>query len=107
MFTRGTPGRYVVLNVVDTGVGIPPELEDQIFEPFFTTKGNEGGTGLGLSSTWRIVNDLGGFINMYSQVNQGTRFAVYIPAAESTEALPVTAPSWPTAWLGAMPQASM
>lgn len=96
MFTRATPGQYVVLNVVDTGVGIPPEIQEQIFEPFFTTKGNEGGTGLGLSTTWRIVHDLGGFINMYSQVDQGTRFAVYIPAAVSTDVPATTPQSWPT-----------
>lgn len=96
MFTDANPGQYVVLNVVDTGVGIPKELQKQIFEPFFTTKGNEGGTGLGLSTTWRIVTDLGGFINVYSEVDQGTRFAVYIPAAVSTD-MSIAAPqSWPT-----------
>src|SRR5690606_26167967 len=96
LFPDANPGQSVVLNVVDTGVGIPKELQKQIFEPFFTTKGNEGGTGLGLSTTWRIVTDLGGFINVYSEVDQGTRFAVYIPAAVSTD-MSIAAPqSGPT-----------
>lgn len=73
-------GAYLVLTVADTGSGIPPEIRDKIFEPFFTTKEIGKGTGLGLSTTLAIVKSHGGFINLYSERNKGTRFKVYLPA---------------------------
>src|SRR5690606_30061290 len=94
-FSGAKPGQYVVLNVVDTGAGIPPEIQERIFDPFFTTKGNEGGTGLGLSTTWNIVEEHGGFINLYSQVGQGTRFAVYLPAITPADVSESTGRSLP------------
>jgi CheY-like chemotaxis protein len=85
MYPGVHPGRYVVLNVVDTGVGIPPDILPRIFDTYFTTKGNVGGTGLGLSTTQGILQNHGGLIEVDSEVDVGTRFSVYIPAAASPE----------------------
>lgn len=74
-------GPYVVITVADTGIGIPPEILHRIFDPFFTTKAVGKGTGLGLSAVLGIVESHGGFLDVDSQVNQGSRFTVYLPAA--------------------------
>ena len=73
------PGEYVVLRVRDTGTGIPPEILDRIFDPFFTTKGPDKGTGLGLSTVMGIVKGHGGFLQVYSQLGQGSTFTAYLP----------------------------
>jgi PAS domain S-box-containing protein len=72
-------GPYLRLCVHDTGVGIEPALRDRVFDPFFTTKGVGVGTGLGLSLVHGIVTDLGGGVDMTSEVSQGTTFEVYLP----------------------------
>jgi PAS domain S-box-containing protein len=72
-------GEYVRLSVSDTGVGIEPGLRDRIFDPFFTTKGVGVGTGLGLSLVHGIATDLGGGVDMRSEVGVGTTFDVYLP----------------------------
>ena len=75
-------GRYVQINVVDTGMGMPKGVIDKIFEPFFTTKGIDQGTGLGLSTVMAIVKSHHGVINVYSEQGRGTTFKVYLPAME-------------------------
>jgi PAS domain S-box-containing protein len=72
-------GAYVRLSVRDTGVGIAPQLIERIFDPFFTTKEVGVGTGLGLSLVHGIVTDLGGGIDVQSQLGQGASFTVYLP----------------------------
>ncbi|MBE9137098.1 PAS domain S-box protein [Nodosilinea sp. LEGE 07088] len=81
-------GSYVVVEVADTGVGMPPELIDKIFDPFFTTKEPGLGTGLGLSTVAGIIQSHRGQLQVASQVNQGTRFTISLPAAQITSPLP-------------------
>ena len=75
-------GRYAVVYITDTGVGIPEDLLDRIFEPFFTTKEGGEGTGLGLSIVLGIVKSHDGFIIVDSLLDRGTTFKVYLPSAE-------------------------
>ncbi|MCF6755281.1 response regulator [Pseudomonas balearica] len=72
---------YVRLRVIDTGAGIAPGLLDKVFEPFFTTKPLGQGTGLGLSMVYGFVRQSGGFVNVDSQLGQGTVIALPLPAA--------------------------
>lgn len=73
-------GHYVLLTVTDTGSGIHPDLLPKIFEPFFTTKQMGQGTGLGLATVYSIIYKNGGFIEVSSQVGEGTTFKVFLPA---------------------------
>ncbi len=78
-------GAYLAVTIADTGTGIAPEVLDRMFEPFFTTKELGKGTGLGLSTVLTIVKQHGGFVTVYSELNKGTNFIIYLPAlADST-----------------------
>jgi two-component system cell cycle sensor histidine kinase/response regulator CckA len=73
------PGSYVMVEVQDTGCGIPPDVLPHIFEPFFTTRREDGGSGLGLSNVHDIVEQSDGFVAVESAPGQGTRMRVYLP----------------------------
>ncbi|HUI10697.1 MAG TPA: ATP-binding protein [Bacteroidota bacterium] len=85
-FSSIKPGPFVVITITDTGRGIERSIQNRVFEPFFTTK--DSGTGLGLSVVYGVVQSHGGFINLESEVGQGSTFSVYLPRAS---ALPVSA----------------
>jgi signal transduction histidine kinase len=74
-------GDRAVLVVADSGKGIAPEIRDRIFEPFFTTKDDWSNVGLGLSVSYRIVEEHGGKIDVASEPGRGATFTVYLPAA--------------------------
>ncbi len=76
------PGRYIVIEVSDTGTGIAPDVLPHIFEPFFTTKREQGGTGLGLATVYGIVRQSGGYLAAESEAGRGTRMRILLPRWE-------------------------
>ncbi len=84
-FTGAETGKYVSIQVRDTGTGMTRQEKAHIFEPFYTTKERGKGTGLGLSVVYGVVNSHHGFVHVESEVNKGTAFCIYLPVEYSPE----------------------
>lgn len=76
------PGRYVAIDVEDHGIGMDAETMSKLFEPFFTTKPQGEGTGLGLPTSMAIARSHGGYIQVYSEPGNGSRFQLHVPASD-------------------------
>ena len=94
--TRGhetiPPGRYVMIEVEDTGTGIAPEVLPRIFDPFFTTRRERGGSGLGLATAHGIIRQSDGFIAVESEPGRGTCFRIYLPRHDGSDTIGVPSP---------------
>src|SRR5690242_15423540 len=86
-------GDYVLLEMTDTGVGIPKENLARIFDPFFSTKQVGSGTGLGLSTVYGIVKQTGGFIFVHRAPGRGANFPIYPPPPQPTHAAALNSPA--------------
>jgi len=89
------PGRYVQLDIMDSGCGMDQETKSKIFDPFFTTKEQGRGTGLGLATVYGIVRQHEGMIHVYSEIGRGSLFRIYLPVTEQAKEEIQTEPQVP------------
>jgi two-component system cell cycle sensor histidine kinase/response regulator CckA len=96
-YAEAAEGEYALIEVADSGPGIPPELLTKIFEPFFTTKPVGEGTGLGLATVYGIVKQADGWIAVDSKVGEGTAFRIFLPVYTPPADAPQAHPEAPKA----------
>jgi PAS domain S-box-containing protein len=77
------PGSYIRIAISDDGAGVPKEIQERIFEPFFTTKEQGKGTGLGLATSYGIIQQCGGHICLQSEIGKGSTFSIFLPSVGS------------------------
>jgi len=82
-----SPGDFIKISVEDTGIGMTNDVKEKAFDPFFTTKELGEGTGMGLSTVHGIIAELGGFITLYSEPNQGTAIHLFIPRLTESDVI--------------------
>jgi PAS domain S-box-containing protein len=104
-FKELLPGIYVVVEVQDTGTGIPDHVREHVFEPFFTTKEIGDGTGLGLSMVYGFARQLNGTIDLESSMGIGTEVSIYLPLIEGSQPEPEPEPEPETEELSAVEEA--
>jgi len=84
-YNEVSPGEYVLLSIIDNGSGMSEAIKSKIFEPFFTTKEEGNGTGLGLATSYGIIKQSNGFIEVDTRLGAGTTFSIYIPKTPATK----------------------